>query len=49
MSHIVSIGPVRPQGSALRASVFFRLGVAAVVAAGLWALTGWAMGWWAGV
>ncbi|WP_454692295.1 hypothetical protein [Achromobacter aloeverae] len=30
----------------LLASAWQRVGVALVVCAGLWALTGWAMGWW---
>jgi len=33
-------------GSWLLASAWQRMGMALLVCAGLWALTGWAMGWW---
>ncbi|HYG43864.1 MAG TPA: hypothetical protein VEA17_13170 [Bordetella sp.] len=47
MSHIVSAVTARPGRSALRASATGRLGVALATALALWALTGWALGWWA--
>ncbi|WP_415791025.1 hypothetical protein [Bordetella tumulicola] len=45
MSHIVSAASARSHRSALRTSVFCRLGIAAVVAVILWMLTGWALDW----
>ena len=46
MSHIASAVTGRTGRSALRASAGARLGIALAAALGLWALTGWALGWW---
>ncbi|MBO1111468.1 hypothetical protein [Bordetella petrii] len=46
MSHIVSAISARPGRSALRASAGARLGAALAAVLALWALTGWALGWW---
>ncbi|RXN86814.1 hypothetical protein C7R54_18015 [Achromobacter aloeverae] len=39
-------GPGPGRGSWLLASAWQRMGVALALCAGLWTLTGWAMGWW---
>ncbi|MDM9558909.1 MULTISPECIES: hypothetical protein [Bordetella] len=46
MSHNVSAVSARPLRSALRASAAGRLAIALAAAAALWALAGWALGWW---